>query len=125
MRKIVLVSILTSAFCAPGVAEQSITPLPEILIGGEASARGTSETCVDVEIGDGRAYNCLNQKLKRQVDRVNPNLNLPPVDARSSDIRVGVVNMPAVQQQYGRNFGISVIPFRPALPAYASPVGPR
>jgi hypothetical protein len=28
----------------------------------------------------------------------------------------GVVNMPAVKQQYGQNFGVSVIPYRPPLP---------
>jgi hypothetical protein len=66
---------------------------------------------------------CLNQKLRREVDRVNPTLNLPPIDARASDTKVGVVNIPGVQQQYGRNFGVSVVPQRPAPPAFSAPPG--
>jgi len=33
--------------------------------------------------------------------------------------------MPAVQQQYGRNFGVSAIPYRPAPPVFNSPIGRR
>jgi hypothetical protein len=80
---------------------------------------------VEVEIGGSKAFNCLNEKLKQQVDRVNPSLNTPPIDARSPDIRVGVVNIPAVQQQYGKNFGVSVVPFRPAPPVFSAPLGRR
>jgi hypothetical protein len=81
-----------------------------------------SERCVEVEIGSSRALNCLNQKLKREVDRVNPSLNLPPIDAKSSDLKVGTVNIPGVQQQYGRNFGVSAFPYRPAPPVFTSPL---
>ncbi|MBR0960677.1 hypothetical protein JQ566_25405 [Bradyrhizobium japonicum] len=68
---------------------------------------------------------CLNQKLRREVDRVNPSINLPPIDARSPDNKVGVVNIPGVQQQYGGNFGISVAPYRPAPPVFSAPIGRR
>lgn len=48
------------------------------------------------------------------------------IDARSSDLKKGVVNLPAVQQQYGKNFGRSVIPYRPGPPpVYTSPLGRR
>ncbi|MBR0869811.1 hypothetical protein JQ633_05545 [Bradyrhizobium tropiciagri] len=68
----------------------------------------------------------MNERLRRQVDRVNPPVtNTPPIDAKSHDLKVGVVNVPAVQQQYGRNFGVSAFPYRPPAPVYTSPVGHR
>ncbi len=74
----------------------------------------------------GQSLGCINERLKRQVDRVNPPVtNTPPIDAKSQDLKVGVVNVPAVQQQYGRNFGVSAFPYRPPAPVYTSPVGHR
>jgi hypothetical protein len=116
--------------------------LPEIVVGapppavpapasgphqssGSSASGGTHERCVDVSIGDDRSFGCLNEKLKRQVDKVNPVQNIPPIDAKSSDLKVGVVNMPGVQQQYGRNFGVSAVPYRPAAPVFALPTGHR
>jgi hypothetical protein len=64
-------------------------------------------------------------QLKRKVDQVNPIQNLPPLDARSQDIKVGTVNIPGVQQQYGQNFGHSVFPYRPPSPVYSSGLGRR
>jgi hypothetical protein len=96
---------------APG----PINPPPErqgTIIGRQATTT-TLERCVDVQIGNESAFGCLNQKLRREVDKVNPSLNLPPVDARSSDVRVGNVNEAAVRQQYGSNYGRSAVPFRP------------
>lgn len=114
-------------------------PHPEIIIGtpppqpGEPQA-GTAanaqaggkrlERCVDVVIGGARSFDCLNQKLRQQVDNVNPVTNTPPLDARSPDVKVGVVNIPAVQEQYGRNFGVSVVPFRPPQ-VFTPPLGHR
>jgi hypothetical protein len=74
---------------------------------------------------DAHSIGCLNQQLKRQVDQVNPTEAQPPLDAKSPDIKVGTVNIPAVQQQYGQNFGHSVIPFRPPPPVYSSGLGRR
>ena len=93
----------------------------ETIIGGGQPPAPTFERCVDVEIGGDSALGCLNQKLKREVDRVNPSINLPPLDARSPDVRVGNVNEAAVRQQYGSNYGRSVIPFRPPAPVYVLP----
>jgi hypothetical protein len=71
-----------------------------------------------------RSYDDLNRRLKGEVDRVNPPItNQPPIDAQSPDIRVGVINIPAVQQQYGQNFGISARPYRPAPLVYSAPLG--
>lgn len=72
-----------------------------------------------------RSYNNLNQRLKGEVDRVNPSSIAPPLDARSQDVKVGVVNIPAVKQQYGQNFGVSVRPYRPPTPVYTLPVVPH
>ena len=89
------------------------------LIGGQSPPPATFERCVEVEVGGERSFGCLNQKLKREVDRTNPSLNLPPLDARSPDIRVGNANEAAIRQQYGSNYGKSVVPFRPPVPTYA------
>lgn len=141
MRDIVLAIPLLALAAAPLQAEEP-TPLPEIIIGAPSHAddstkrvapagasSGTAgkkiERCVDVVIGSDKSFGCMNEKLKRQVDRVNPPvLNVPPIDARSSDLKVGTVNVPAVQQQYGKNFGISVVPYRPPPPVYVTPLGP-
>lgn len=126
MRNAIIIMLGLTMLSQPGHAQPSPTlQLPEIVIGGDNRSAGTSETCVDVQIGASRSYKCLNEKLQQQVDRVNPRMNIPPTDARSSDIKVGVVNTSAVRQQYGSNYGVSVRPYRPPLPTYTSPIGGR
>ncbi|MCS3730573.1 hypothetical protein [Bradyrhizobium betae] len=108
------------AIAGPAAAQSAgpgpINPPPAerqgTIIGGKPTS--SFERCVDVQIGNDGAFGCLNQKLRREVDKVNPSLNLPPVDARSSDVRVGNVNEAAVRQQYGSNYGRSAVPFRPS-----------
>jgi len=105
---------------APPAAEPGRAPVGAG--GATAQAADKFERCVDVVIGHEKSFDCMNESLKRQVDRVNPPvLNTPPIDARSQDLKVGVVNVPAVQQQYGKNFGISAFPYRPPPPVYAAP----
>jgi hypothetical protein len=120
MRLIVLPLVAAAGLVSPASAEERVMVLPEMIIGGGA---GNTHRCVEVEIGASRSMDCLNQKLRREVDRVNPTMNLPPIDARSPDTKVGVVNIPGVQQQYGRNFGVSVVPYRPPPPVFSSPLG--
>jgi hypothetical protein len=133
--KSAIFAIAVSMMTAMSAQAEERTMLPEIVVGApppstntprESSASpasgSTHERCAE---GDDRSLGCLNEKLKRQVDRVNPVQNTPPIDAKSSDLKVGVVNVPAVQQQYGRNFGVSAIPFRPAPPVFSSPMGHR
>jgi hypothetical protein len=91
---------------------------PGVMIGGGAPQRPNFERCVDVQIGDENAFGCLNERLKREVDRVNPSMNVPPLDARSADVHVGNANEAAVREQYGSNYGKSAFPFRPAAPSY-------
>ena len=111
----------TVAQTAGGAAGPSLERREATIIGGNPRPAPTLERCVEVEIGSDSALGCLNQKLKREVDRVNPSINLPPLDARSSDLRVGNVNEAAVRQQYGSNYGRSAIPFRPPVPVYTLP----
>jgi hypothetical protein len=93
---------------------------PGTIIGGQPTA--SFERCLDVQIGSENAFGCLNQKLRREVDKVNPSLNLPPIDAHSSDVRVGNVNEAAIRQQYGSNYGRSAVPFRPpTAPSFVPP----
>jgi hypothetical protein len=119
--RLIMLSLVAS-LASPASAEERVMVLPEIVIGGGA---GTADRCVEVEIGSSRSMDCLNQKLRREVDRVNPTMNLPPVDARSPDTKIGIVNIPGVQQQYGRNFGVSAVPHRPAPPVFNVPLGPH
>jgi hypothetical protein len=115
--------VLFAAACSCGAQER---PRPDIVIAPSPQASIFSETCVEVEIGGERApsLGCLNRKLKQQVDRIAPSVNVPPIDARSQDIHVGSANTVAVQQQYGTNFGRSAVPFRPQQ-TFTSPVAGR
>ena len=89
-----------------------------IMIGAQPPPSPNFQRCVEVDIGGDRGLGCLNQQLKHEVDRVNPSITNPPLDARSPDVAVGLVNSTAVRQQYGQNYGRSVIPFRPPAPVY-------
>ncbi|WP_291693409.1 hypothetical protein [Bradyrhizobium sp.] len=95
--------------------------LPEITITAIPPPDISHEKCSDKPTGNEHSLGCLNEQMRHQVDTVNPPaLNVPPIDAKSSDLKVGTVNIPGVQQQYGKNFGHSVVPFRPPPPIYSS-----
>lgn len=117
MTKRILTLVVSLTLAMPALAQQPPEqPKPEVIIGGQSPPPTVRERCVEVEIGGARSFGCLNQTLKRDVEKVNPSLNLPPIDARSGDTKIGIVNLPGVQQQYGQNYGHSVIPYRPPLP---------
>jgi hypothetical protein len=119
------ICLATVLLASPGSAQQPAPAGKEIMIGGEAPARGAPQRCVDVEIGGERTpFGCLNQWLRRQVDQTNPNRISAPLDASSQDIKTGLVNTSAVRQQYGRNYGISAVPYRPPPVVYNAPLGP-
>ncbi len=55
-----------------------------VLIGGDAkpnSNPSSHRTCVDVQIGEEKSYSCLNEHLREQVDKFNPGVPNPPLDA--------------------------------------------
>ena len=109
---VVAVMTVSAMAQAPGPGERR----ESTVIGGQRGG-STIQRCVDVQIGGDSAFGCLNEKLRREVDKVNPTLNLPPIDARSSDVRVGNANEAAVRQQLGPNYGHSITPYRPpAIP---------
>src|SRR5262245_35028165 len=111
--RLVLAMVLLGGAVVPAAAQapwQTTPPVQRhegIMVGGAPGAPNF-QRCVDVQIGSDNAFGCLNQQLRRQVDQVNPSLNLPPLDGRSPDTRIGHVNEAAVRQQYGSNYGQSV-----------------
>ena len=128
MKTAVIVALATVLLPAPGEA-QSVAPAPSgVAIGSESPPLTVRQyqRCVDVEIGENTSISCLNEQLKRQVDQVNPAPgNIPPLDAKSQDLKVGVVNTSAVKQQYGKNYGVSAYPYRPPPLIYSSPLGAK
>jgi hypothetical protein len=118
---IILCGVATSARCdEPRASGDGVT------IGPSAAAIG-DERCVEVEIGGEKAptLDCLNRRLRHQVDRVQPTGNLPPLDASSPAVRVGGFNQAGLREQFGSNFGHSVVPFRPPPTVFANPTGAR
>jgi opacity protein-like surface antigen len=133
MRTVILALATSGLVVMPAHAqEQRTVPqiLPEVTVsppvpkGADQKGAG-SIGGAGVKNGDDHSFGDLNQKLKRKVDEVNPTANNPPLDASSPDTKTGVINIPGVQQQYGKNFGNSVIPYRPPPPVFGSPVGAR
>jgi len=106
----------------PGPGDAAAVPL----LGGRAATRGdTSVPCAaDGPARQHGSFDCLNESLRRKVDAISPGGIQAPIDARSPDLKVGTVNIPAVRQQYGDNFGRSVVPFRPTM-VFPSGLGRR
>jgi hypothetical protein len=101
----------------------SVTAPHEQLGPGSNNQGAGSGAATNDKKGDGKAFEQLNRDLKRKVDEVNPSINSPPLNAASPDTKIGVVNIPGVQQQYGKNFGQSAVPFRPPPPVFVAPLG--
>jgi hypothetical protein len=120
---IIAVAAMASSVTAQSRVRDKTVPLPQITIPGEPGSAGTG-ICGNIQPGSARSFNCLNRQLQQQVDNVNPATPSAPFSASSTDIKVGTVNMSAVKQQYGQNFGVSAIPYRPAL-TFAPPLHGR
>jgi hypothetical protein len=137
MRAVILAAAAMAMLAVmPDRTEAQTTSLPEITVSPPPQPPKINDQLDHKDGGDGKSgagakgddshsFERLNQQLKRKVDETNPVGNDPPLDARSPDTKTGVVNIPGVQQQYGKNFGNSVYPYRPAAPVYTSPLGPR
>lgn len=120
VRALTLGLLVAPAGAVPPTAAQETGK--EFTIGGDTRRDQTIERCVDVEIGGTRSFKCLNDRLKRRADDVNPALPGPPLDATSPDTKIGVMNAPAVKEQYGSNYGKSIYPYRPPPLIYSSPL---
>lgn len=81
----------------------------------------TAQTCVQVTMNgqSGPPYNCLNQQLQQlaQSAHTQPSLPLAPPASPSA---AGAFSETGVAQQYGKNFGVSVTPYRPPAPVFTS-----
>jgi len=123
--KLLLVSAVVSLAVAPGVGANELKTGGVSLPASRGPPRFDDETCVEVEIGGERALSldCLNRRLQRQVERVRPVGDVPPLDASAPALQVHGFNESALRQQFGRNFGTSVVPFRPSPPVFAPPFG--
>jgi hypothetical protein len=135
MRLLLLINLTAVAVAGVAAAQESPLALPPVSVDPQRNnlppalgigpqGSGNNSVAGGNTGNANRGYDDLNRRLRGEVDRVNPPVtNQPPIDARSPDIRVGVINLPAVQQQYGQNFGISARPYRPPPLVYSAPLG--
>ena len=89
-------------------------------------ASGSSQTCVQAQIGNEKPspYDCLNQQMQQQVRGTNAGPPSLPLSATSPSNQVGTFNEQGVKEQYGPNFGKSVIPYRPPTPVFSNGLHP-
>jgi hypothetical protein len=125
MKSVLLAGLLAVFIAGESHARDAAKSDTEIIIGSDKQHAAAYEgTCVEVEIGGEPSppLSCLNRKLRQDTEKAQPPVIAPPIDAKSQDVRVGVVNQSALRQQYGTNFGVSVFPQRPAPPVFISPL---
>lgn len=91
---------------APAWADSAGIDLPDT---------GATRPCVDVDIAGERTpdYGCLTVTLRRTVEATKPIANVPPGGLQPPPNQVGLITPTEVRQQYGPNFGKSVVPYRP------------
>ncbi len=118
--KTIGVRIVLSVLAMPSMAQEASKD--GVTLGGSGP---DTETCVEVEIAGQKTsgLDCLNQQIKRQVDHLLPTPTIAPLDAQSASVKVGGFSQAGMSEQYGKNFGKSVIPFRPAAPSFIQPLG--
>jgi len=83
------------------------------------------KTCVQVAIAgqSANSLNCLNQELQSQaLAAAGQSTPAAPLGAGSASNAVGTFNQFGVAEQYGKNFGHSAVPYRPAPPVYGGGV---
>jgi hypothetical protein len=122
MKSIAAALIALLCLLAPGWAQEKADGQTAVTLG--TPSRGASETCVEVEIGGEKTptLDCLNQQLKREVERVQPTGNLAPLSSSSPAPALGEFNETAMSEQYGPNWGKSVVPYRPAPLVFGNPL---
>jgi len=111
-----------------GQSEAQTLPQPGAAQGGvvlNGEPASVAKTCVQVEIAGqtASAFDCLNQQLQDQALAASgQNVPAAPLGAGSAPNTVGLFNPFGVAEQYGKNFGVSVIPYRPPPPVFSSGV---
>ncbi len=86
----------------------------------------SGQSCVQVQIAGQKPspFNCLNQQLQQQVESTGAARTQLPLGATSPSNQVGTFNQQGVAEQYGQNFGKSVIPYRPPAPVFNNSLPP-
>ncbi len=95
MRRSIFAGVLSMIGIAPGLAQEPPNDLPPINVLGHRPPK--SDDCG--KQSGAHQLDCLNRKMKQQVDRVSPSAISAPLSASSPDTKIGIVNLPAVQQQ--------------------------
>jgi hypothetical protein len=93
---------------------------------GGRPATGSSQTCVQVQIQGQKPnpYDCLNQQMQQQVQGTGSASPSLPLTSSSPSNKTGTFNEQGLREQYGPNFGKSVIPYRPPPPTFSSGLHP-
>jgi hypothetical protein len=93
---------------------------------GQSSTPGTGQTCVQMQIAGQKPspYDCLNQQLQQEVQGVTSTEPSLPLSAGSPPNQVGTFNEQSLSEQYGKNWGHSVIPYRPPPPVFSNGLHP-
>jgi hypothetical protein len=102
MKALYIATLIAFGFATCCAAQEPSSSKPPILLESKKEPSALmNQNCVDVEIGGDKApsLGCLNRKLKQQVDNIQPSVNSPPLDARSQDNRIGIVNAATARQQ--------------------------
>ncbi len=120
MRLVLIALVALTASAGPSLGQQK-SPPGSITTPDKASDDEAVESCVEVEIDGAKALDCINRRLKGDVDRVNPVPNIPPIDARSQDIHLGIVNVPACSSSTVRISGNLLYPIARRRPFSSRP----
>ncbi len=87
-----------------------------------AQSTDTHQSCVDVQIGSARYYDCLNQQMQRSVPQQRPSAeNSTPLSAGAPAPAVGTFNQEATHERLGNSFGKSATPQRPPPIVFTPP----
>jgi hypothetical protein len=98
----------------PTINETLSKPGAQPLLGGSSQAEQKGvDGCLEVEINGQRSYDCTNRKLEEKAKSIPGQGNIPPVNAQSNDVKLGIQNETAIRQQFGQNYGVSIYPYRP------------
>ena len=89
--------------------------------------RAQTQSCIDVQVGSARSYDCINRALRRTVGAARAVPQPPSLTATSAPNRVGTFNQAATREYLGSSFGRSAIPqphLRTYAPSFGAPVHP-
>jgi hypothetical protein len=86
----------------------------------------SGQSCVQVQVAGQKPspFNCLNQQLQQEVQGAGSTQPHMALGATSPSNQVGTFNEQGVAEQYGQNFGKSVIPYRPPAPVFNNSLSP-